>query len=116
METTQLKVGDTIFIVDKWSRATEKRTNWAVSKIGRKWIPLQKNHLTLLIKKETKCVHFDNRMGEAYSSKEHYQQSQQLIKDKKNMVEHINQSPLSREQIDHIMHYITIKHPQDFIA
>ena len=39
METTQLKLGDTVFVVDKWCR--EKGTNWTVSKIGRKWIHLQ---------------------------------------------------------------------------
>ena len=36
METAQIKVGDTVFVVDKWSRETEKGMNWTVSKIGRK--------------------------------------------------------------------------------
>lgn len=107
METTQLKLGDTVFVVDKWCR--EKGTNWTVSKIGRKWIHLQQNHQKLLMEKGTWVVHFYNRIGEVYPSKEHYQQSQQLIKDKKTIIEHINKYPLSREQIDHIMYYLTIK-------
>ena len=44
METAQIKVGDTVFVVDKWSRETKKGMNWTVSKIGRKWIHLQQNH------------------------------------------------------------------------
>lgn len=61
------------------------------------------------MEKETWIVHFYNTKGKAYFSEEHYQQSQQLIKDKKNIVEHISKYPLSREQIDHIMHYLVIK-------
>ena len=109
METAQLKVGDTVFVLDEWSRGTKKGMNWTVSKIGRKWIHLQNNHLKLLMEKETWIVHFYNTKGKAYFSEEHYQQSQQLIKDKKNIVEHISKYPLSREQIDHIMHYLAIK-------
>ena len=99
MGTTQLKLGDTVFVVDKWSRATEKGTNWTVSKIGRKWIHLQQNHLKLLMEKETWIVHFDNRRGEAYPSKEHYQQSQQLIKDKKTLPNTSANIPLAENKL-----------------